>query len=124
MPTATTSRSPATEGRADSRQAGARGGPKSVAQKPQPAAARPKGLARRPTKPAASKQVAAAPPKPQKQLVPVTQVSLPNAPADAAAIGTVIRRLPPVDPADTGTIDRQRRDCAGWLHSHLSDDGN
>ena len=96
---------------------------KSVAQKPQPAAASPEAGHAADKKPAASKQVAAAPPKPQKQLVPVTQVSLPNAPADAAAIGTVIRRLPPVDPADTGAINR-RAVTAGWLHSHLSDDGN
>jgi hypothetical protein len=73
---------------------------KSVAKKEQPAAAGSKnGQAAARPKPAATKQVAAAP-KPQKQLVPVTQVGLPNAPADAATIGTVIRRLPPVEPAD------------------------
>ena len=97
---------------------------KSVAKQPQPAAAGPKNdQAAAGPKPAATKQVAAAP-KPQKQLVPVTQVSLPNAPADAATIGTVIRRLPPVDPADPNTTARQRSAGGGWLDSDLSDDGN
>jgi hypothetical protein len=78
---------------------------KSVAKKTQPAAASPKGQAAAGPRPAATKQVAAAP-KPQKQLVPVTQVSLPNAPTDAATIGTVIRRLPPVEPADPNATAR------------------
>ena len=80
---------------------------KSVAKKPQPAAASPKnGEAAAGQKPAANKQVAAVPPKPQKQLVPVTQVSLSNAPADAATVDTVIRRLPPVEPTDANAPSR------------------
>ena len=99
--TATTSRSPATEGRADCRQAGPVVAQKSVAKKPQPAAPGPEsGRAAADKKPAASPKVAAAEPKPQKRLVPVTQVSRSNAPADAATVGTVIRRLPPVEPVD------------------------
>jgi len=74
---------------------------KSVAKKPQPAAPGPEsGQAAADKKPAASPKVAAAEPKPQKRLVPVTQVSRSNAPADTATVGTVIRRLPPVEPVD------------------------
>jgi len=39
-------------------------------------------------------------------LVPVTQVSSSNAPADGPAIGTVIRRLPPVEQADSSATNR------------------
>ena len=80
---------------------------KSAAEKPHPTTAKPEnGKAAADQKPAASDKPASAEPKPQKPLVPVTQVSLANAPADGTTIGTVIRRLPPVEAADANATSR------------------
>jgi outer membrane biosynthesis protein TonB len=45
--------------------------------------------------------------KPQKRLVPVTQVTLANAPANETTGAAVIRRLPPVEPTDSSSANRQ-----------------
>jgi hypothetical protein len=94
--------------------------PKPVAEKPRPPAAPPenkpessKAVADK--KPAASDKVASVAPQPPKPLVPVTQVRLASAPANGAAIGTVIRRLPPVESADSNAINRATLPAGGSI---------
>ncbi len=55
----------------------------------------------------ANDKAAPAKAKPQKRLVPVTQVTLANAPANEATGAAVIRRLPPVEPTDSSSANRQ-----------------
>jgi hypothetical protein len=87
---------------------------KPVVEKSPPPAANPEsGKAAAATKPAAVAKTASTEPKPQKQLVPVTQVSQPNTPPNGATIGTVIRRLPPVEPADANAVNRDAAVSAG-----------
>ncbi len=81
---------------------------KKSVEKPRPSAAKPDGGTA-----AQDKKPAAAEPKPEKQLVPVTQVSLASAPANGATIGTVIRRLPPVEPTDPNAANRANTLPAG-----------
>jgi hypothetical protein len=89
---------------------------KPKAEKPRPPAAKPEsGKAAADKKPAASDNVASTAPQPQKPLVPVTQVRLASAPANGTAIGTVIRRLPPVESADSNAINRAALPAGGSI---------
>ena len=56
---------------------------------------------------AASEKAAAVKTQPPKPLVPVTQVSPSNAPANEVTGAAVLRRLPPVEPTDASAANRQ-----------------
>ena len=97
---------------------------KKPVEKPRPPVANPESVKAADKQPAAGDKSASAEPTPQKPLVPVTQVSMSNGPADGATIGTLIRRLPPVEPTDPNVVNRAAALSAGTLDSGVSDYGN